>query len=61
MNLGFIGDIKKCVISKTMPTVGQTVKTSMRVVSQVGGITMIAAESKVDNETILSCRMKLAN
>ncbi|MBO4588132.1 MAG: hydroxymyristoyl-ACP dehydratase [Bacteroidales bacterium] len=61
VNLGFIGDIKKCVISKTMPTVGQTVKTSMRVVSQVGGITMIAAESKVDNETILSCRMKLAN
>lgn len=61
VNLGFIGDIKKCVVSETMPTVGQTVKTAMKVVSQVGGITMIAAESKVEDRTVLSCRMKLAN
>ncbi|MBO4752711.1 MAG: beta-hydroxyacyl-ACP dehydratase [Bacteroidales bacterium] len=61
VNLGFIGDIKKCAIAETMPAVGQTIKTTMRVVSQVGGITMIAAESKVDDVTVLSCRMKLAN
>lgn len=61
VNLGFIGDIKKCAIAETMPAVGKTIKTTMRVVSQVGGITMIAAESKVDDVAVLSCRMKLAN
>ena len=53
VNLGFIGDI--------MPTVGQTVMTTMRVVSQVGNITMVSAESTSDGETLIECRMKLAN
>lgn len=61
VNLGFIGDIKRCTIADTMPVTGQTVKTAMRVVSQVGNITMISAESQVDGETVVSCRMKLAN
>ncbi len=61
VNLGFIGDIKRCSFGDTMPTAGQTVTTEMRVVSQVGNITMISAESKVDGELVASCRMKLAN
>lgn len=61
VNLGFIGDIKRCTMGKRMPTVGQTVMTTMRVVSQVGNITMVSAESTSDGETLIECRMKLAN
>lgn len=61
VNLGYIGDIKKCVVAKQMPSVGQTVNTVLKVMSQVGNITMISAESKVDDVTVISCRMKLAN
>lgn len=61
VNLGFIGDIKRCTIGNRMPTVGQTVTTTMKVVSQVGNITMVSAESTTDGETLISCRMKLAN
>ena len=61
VNLGFIGDIKKCTIADSLPGVGETVETQMRVVSQVGPITMIAAESRVNDVTVVACRMKLAN
>ena len=61
VNLGFFGDIKRCTMGKRMPTVGQTVMTTMRVVSQVGNITMVSAESTSDGETLIECRMKLAN
>lgn len=61
VNLGFIGDIKRCTMGKRMPTVGQTVMTTMRVVSQVGNITMVSAESTSDGEILIECRMKLAN
>ena len=61
VNLGFIGDVKKCTVAQHLPQVGDTVETHMRVVSQVGAITMIAAESTVGCETVISCRMKLAN
>ncbi|MCR4811596.1 MAG: hydroxymyristoyl-ACP dehydratase [Bacteroidales bacterium] len=61
VNLGFIGDIKRCTMGKRMPTVGQTVMTTMRVVSQVGNITMVSAESTSNGETLIECRMKLAN
>lgn len=61
VNLGFIGDIKRCTMGKRMPTVGQTVMTTMRVVSQVGNITMVSAESTSDGETLIECRMKLSN
>ena len=61
VNLGFIGDVKKCTVAQSLPRPGDTVETRMRVVSQVGAITMIAAESTVQGETVTSCRMKLAN
>lgn len=61
VNLGYIGDIKRCSVGTRMPSVGKTVCTTMKVVSQVGNITMVAAESTSDGETLISCRMKLAN
>ena len=61
VNLGFIGDIKRCNIGHSLPSAGQTVTTTVKIVSRVGNITMVAAECRADGDTVLSCRMKLAN
>ena len=61
VNMGYIGDIKRCVISAPMPVVGDVLRTKMQIVSQVGNITMIAAETIVGGRTVVTCRMKLAN
>ena len=61
VNLGYIGDIKRCAISAPMPVVGDVLHTKIQIVSQVGNITMIAAETTVGGRTVVTCRMKLAN
>lgn len=61
VGLGFIGDIKKCTVTGPMPTTGQSIKTRIKVMSQVNNITMISAETKCDDATIVSCRMKLTD
>ena len=61
VNLGYIGVIKRCAISAPMPVVGDVLHTKIQIVSQVGNITMIAAETTVGGRTVVTCRMKLAN
>ena len=61
VRLGFIGDIKRCTVSGSMPASGQSIKTRIKVMSQVNNITMISAEAKCDDTTIVSCRMKLTD
>lgn len=61
VTLGYIGDIKKAVFDNRMPTAGDTLHTSLIVVSQVGGITLVSAETSVNEHVILTCRMKLAS
>lgn len=61
VNMGYIGDIKRCVVSPTLPKTGDTLTTHLAVMSQVGNITMISAETTVNGLTMLTCRMKLAN
>ena len=61
VGLGFIGDIKRCTVTGPMPTTGQSIKTRIKVVSQVNNITMISAEAKCGDTTIVSCRMKLTD
>jgi len=61
VTLGYIGDIKKAQFSTPMPTIGDTLHTCLTVVSQVGGITMVSAETSVNKHVILTCRMKLAS
>lgn len=61
VTLGYIGDIKKAQFSTPMPTIGDTLHTRLTVISQVGGITMVSAETSVNEHVILTCRMKLAS
>ena len=61
VNFGYIGDIKRCSICGPMPTAGQELETDVRIVSQIENITMISAETRVNGQTIVNCRMKLAN
>jgi len=61
VNFGYIGDIKRCSICGPIPTAGQELETDVRIVSQVENITMISAETRVNGQIIVNCRMKLAN
>lgn len=61
VNMGYIGDIKRCAVSHPMPLAGEMLTTHLTIVSQVGNITMVSAETTVDGRTLLTCRMKLAN
>lgn len=61
VGVGFIGDIKRCTVGGPMPTAGQCLTTNIRIMSQVGNITMISAETKTDGKTIVTCRMKLTD
>lgn len=61
VNMGYIGDIKRCVVNHPMPMAGDTLTTHLTIVSQVGNITMVSAETTVNGQTMMTCRMKLAN
>ena len=61
VSVGFIGDIKRCTINGPMPAAGDSIKTDIRIISQVGNITMISAETKLNDNVIVSCRMKLTD
>ena len=56
--LGFIGEIKKFRIQR-FPLVGESLKTSLKVMGTAAGVTLIAAESKVGDEVIATCNMKI--
>ena len=60
VTLGYIGDIKRCVVAGPMPKAGETLHTHVTVASQVENITLISAETSTKGNPILSCRMKLA-
>lgn len=60
VTLGYIGDIKRAAFSDPKPTTGDTLQTQMTVISQVGNITLVSAETSVNEHIILTCRMKLA-
>ncbi|MBR5921767.1 MAG: hydroxymyristoyl-ACP dehydratase [Bacteroidales bacterium] len=61
ITLGYIGDIKRAVFTPPMPAAGDTLHTKLTVVSQVGNVTLVSAETSVDERVVLTCRMKLAN
>lgn len=58
---GYIGDIKKCSIDGQMPKSGDRIRTEIRVISQVGNITLIEAETFCGEKRIIYSRMKLAS
>lgn len=58
--LGYIGDIRKCKFSGNVAKEGGVLSTAVKIVSTVGGITMISATTSDENGEILNCSMKLA-
>lgn len=56
--LGFIGEVKKFRISR-LPRVGEFLHTTLRVMGEAAGVTLIAAETRVEDEVLATCQMKI--
>ncbi|MBQ8521303.1 MAG: hydroxymyristoyl-ACP dehydratase [Bacteroides sp.] len=56
--LGFIGEVKKFRIVR-LPQVGEFLHTSLKVLGEAAGVTLIAAETKSEGETLATCQMKI--
>ena len=56
--LGYIGEIKDCNLY-ALPKVGDELRTSIRLQAEVGGIRLITAETKVKDEMVANCQMKI--
>ena len=56
--LGYIGEIKDCTLS-SLPKIGDELKTTIRLMAEVGGIRLIGAETKVKDDLVASCQMKI--
>jgi predicted hotdog family 3-hydroxylacyl-ACP dehydratase len=56
--LGFIGEIKKFRVYR-LPLVGEQLRTSVCVVSEVLNISLISAEIKSGDELVANCQMKI--
>ena len=59
VKLGFIGAIKNFVIEE-LPKVGDTLNTTIEVVSEVFAITLVNARVEVEGKLIASCEMKIS-
>lgn len=56
--LGYIGSVNDFKLVEN-PRVGQTIETTIEVIQEVFGITLIAAKCSVEGREIASCRMKI--
>jgi predicted hotdog family 3-hydroxylacyl-ACP dehydratase len=56
--LGFIGEVKKFKIAR-LPKVGEFLHTSLRVLGEAAGVTLISAETKSGEEVLATCQMKI--
>lgn len=56
--LGFIGEVKKFKIAR-LPKVGEFLHTSLRVLGEAAGVTLIAAETCSEEEVLATCQMKI--
>jgi predicted hotdog family 3-hydroxylacyl-ACP dehydratase len=59
VKIGFIGSIKNLVISE-LPRVGNELKTTIEVVSEVFSITLVNAKVEIGDKLIASCEMKIS-
>lgn len=55
---GFIGEVKKCRIY-ALPSVGATLDTHLQIVSEVNGISLLKACTKVGENVLVECQMKI--
>ena len=56
--LGYIGEIKKLRIHQ-LPAAGSMLRTHIQLVSEVMGISLITAETTVNDTPVVSCQMKI--
>lgn len=56
--VGFIGSVNRFEITR-LPKIGETLLTGLRILQEVGAISLVEAETKVGEETIARCRMKI--
>ena len=59
VKIGFIGSIKNLMIEE-LPRVGDELKTTIEVVSEVFAITLVNAKVEVADRLIASCEMKIS-
>lgn len=59
-SIGYIGDVKKCLISQ-LPTVGVTIRTHIQILSETLGISLLKAETTTsDGSPVCACTMKIS-
>lgn len=56
--LGFIGEVKKFKITR-LPQAGEMLITTLKVLGEAAGVTLIAAETSASDETVATCQMKI--
>lgn len=56
--VGYIGEIKKFKLVRR-PKVGEEVRTSIHIASEVMNVSLIKTESKVGEEIVATCQMKI--
>ncbi len=56
--VGFIGEVKKFSVN-FLPEVGSTLETTIKIISEAMGITLISATTSVGGNIAASCQMKI--
>ena len=56
--LGYIGELKRFIFY-ARPSVGACLRTMLRVLGEAGGITLLAAETRVNEELVAEGQMKI--
>ena len=56
--LGFIGEVKKCRIH-FLPKTGDVLRTKIRILSEALGVSLLTAETNVEDKTAIQCQMKI--
>lgn len=56
--VGFIGEVKKFLVSR-LPATGEQLRTSVHILSEVLHISLLSAEVKSGDDTIATCQMKI--
>jgi len=59
VKIGFIGSVKDMIINE-LPKVGDELKTTIEVKSEVFAITLVNAKVEVNDKLIASCEMKIS-
>lgn len=56
--LGYIGEIKKFRIN-SLPKAGAQLHTHLSILGEAVGVTLLAAETRVNDEVVATCQMKI--